>query len=118
MGATCPGALAVSPACDCTDAGSIYGSGVARVCPPPPNKLSSPPSKGDRLLSPPPKKLDATLSTVLPTEDPLLPFVPVFCVTACVLSCRALICDCWIDVRLVICVVSEVNCSVTSELLP
>jgi hypothetical protein len=73
--------------------------------------------RGDKLLSPPPKMLDAALSTVLPTEDPLLDFDEVFCVIACVLSCNALICDCWIDVRLVIWLVREVSCSVTSELL-
>jgi hypothetical protein len=77
----------------------------------------SPPIKGDRLLRPPPKKLDAALATVLPTEDPLLVFDVVLSVSACVLSCSALICDCWIEVRLLICVVSEVNCSVMSELL-
>jgi len=69
------------------------------------------------LLRPPPNKLDAALSTVLPIEDPPLDFAEVFWVIACVLSCSALTWDCWIEVRLLIWVVREVNCSVTSEVL-
>jgi hypothetical protein len=86
----------------------MYGAGLASVWPPaPPNKLKSPPSSGYRLLNPPPRKLDAALSTVLATEDPPLPFEEVFCVIACVLSCMALICCCWLDVRLPICATRE-----------